>query len=123
MSKRRDIHACGPVGDGILPQHSLLRERVELETSLQTIASVEEGVRVTGTESDQTGGQQLILTLQNGDRGMKYVAGGCELIKNVLHTQHQVKIFSAYLKIFDVSSACKVCKYIRMNILSNFTPL
>ena len=67
MSKRRDVHACGPVGDGILPQHSLLRERVELETSLQTIASVEEGVGVTGTESDQTGGQQLILTLQNGD--------------------------------------------------------
>ena len=81
------------MGDGILPQHSLLRERVELETSLQTIASVEKGVGVTGTESDQTGGQQLILTLQNGDRGMKCVAGRCELIKNVLHTQHQVKIF------------------------------
>ena len=63
VSQGRDVHAGGPVGDGVFPEHSFLRQAVELETPLQTIASVQEGVRVTGAESDQTGRKQLIHTL------------------------------------------------------------
>lgn len=99
MSKRRDVHACGPVGDGILPQHSLLRERVELETSLQTIASIEEGVRVTGAEPDQTGWQQFILTLENGGRGMKYVAGGVNSSRMYYTPSIKLKFFSILKKL------------------------
>ena len=51
------------MGDGIRSEHCLLRDAVELHTLLQTIASVENDVWITGTEPGQAGRQQLILTL------------------------------------------------------------
>ena len=110
MSQRRDILGNGPVGDGILPQYNLLRERVELETSLQTIASVEEGVRVTGTESDQTGGQQLILTLQNGNRKTKC---RCLMHNKLIKYYEPSRVnFLQYSKIFwCFVCVCKVHMY------------
>ena len=72
--------------DGKPPEHRLLRETVELHTLLQTIASVEESVWVSGTEPGQTGGQQSILTLHQRT--------GTELFLNFtqVHVDHGINL-------------------------------
>ena len=67
VSVRAGVEGGGPVRESTAPQHGLLGEAVELHTLLQSIASVDDEVRVGRTESRQTGWQTVILAL----RGVK----------------------------------------------------
>ena len=63
MTIRRDVHGSGPVCESTCSDDSPLRDAVKLDTLLQTIPSVDDGVRVGGAESGEAWGEQLILTL------------------------------------------------------------
>ena len=63
------------MSDGVFPEHHLLRDAVELDTLLQTISSVDDGVWVGGVEPGQAGWQQAILILhQRSGRGVQRIS-------------------------------------------------
>ena len=51
------------------PHHALLQEAVEEDALLQAVASVHDDVRLRWTESDQAGGQEVVLALWKMEDG------------------------------------------------------
>ena len=60
--------ACGPMSERQCPEDCFIGDAVELNHTLQTIASVDDNVRVTWTEPSKARREDAILTLRKDMR-------------------------------------------------------